>query len=53
MIFNPQPAERNMTKKEWDDEFTHYLPYIQNDDFLGVQNYTRSLMGPGGYTPHS
>ena len=38
-------------KKEWDDEFIHYLPYIQNDDFLGVQNYTRSLMGPEGTLP--
>ncbi len=37
--------------KEWDDEFTHYLPYIQNDDFLGVQNYTRSLIGPEGILP--
>lgn len=37
--------------KEWSDEFTHYLPYIQNDDFLGVQNYTRSLMGPDGSLP--
>ncbi len=36
---------------EWGDEFTHYLPYIQNDDFLGVQNYTRSLMGPDGSLP--
>lgn len=38
-------------KKEWDDEFTHYLPYIQQDDFLGVQNYTRSLVGPDGILP--
>ncbi len=37
--------------KEWEDEFTHYLPYIQNDDFLGVQNYTRSLIGPEGILP--
>ena len=36
---------------ECGDEFTHYLPYIQNDDFLGVQNYTRSLMGPDGSLP--
>lgn len=36
---------------EWSDEFTHYLPFIQNDDFLGVQNYTRSLMGPDGSLP--
>ncbi len=39
------------TLKEWGDEFIHYLPYIQNDDFLGVQNYTRSLMGPDGSLP--
>ncbi len=38
-------------KKAWDEEFTHYLPYIQNDDFLGVQNYTRTLMGPEGQLP--
>ena len=36
---------------EWGDEFTHYLPYIQNDDFLGVQNSTRCLMGPDGSLP--
>ena len=31
--------------KEWYREFGHYLPYIQNDDFLGVQNYTRYQFG--------
>jgi len=36
---------------EWSDEFTHYLPYIREDDFLGVQNYTRSLIGPDGSLP--
>lgn len=39
-------------EKEWEDEFTHYLPYIQDDDFLGVQNYTRSLFGPNGVLPY-
>lgn len=39
-------------EKEWDNEFTHYLPYIQDDDFLGVQNYTRSLFGPNGGLPY-
>ena len=34
--------------KEWADEFLHYLPYIEEDDFLGVQNYTRSLFGKEG-----
>jgi beta-glucosidase len=31
--------------KEWYAEFGHYLPYIKDDDFLGVQNYTRSRFG--------
>lgn len=39
-------------RKEWEDEFTHYLPYLQDDDFLGVQNYTRSLFGPNGGLPY-
>ncbi len=45
-----QGGEEN-AGKQWEDEFTHYLPYIQNDDFLGVQNYTRSLVGPEGTLP--
>ena len=42
----------SFAQKEWNDEFTHYLPYIQDDDFLGVQNYTRSLFGPNGGLPY-
>lgn len=34
--------------KEWEEEFLHYLPYIKEDDFFGLQNYTRSLIGPDG-----
>jgi beta-glucosidase len=36
---------------EWDMEFAHYLPYIKHDDFIGVQNYTRKLVGPDGVVP--
>ena len=36
-------------KKAWDDEFTHYLPYIEKDDFLGVQCYTRKTKTQMGY----
>jgi len=32
----------------WDEEFVHYLPYIKDDDFLGVQNYTRTVYGANG-----
>ncbi len=35
----------------WDEEFRHYLPFIQDDDFLGVQNYTRTQYGPQGQLP--
>ena len=35
----------------WDEEFRHYLPFIQGDDFLGVQNYTRTQYGPSGQLP--
>ena len=34
-----------------EEEFTHYLPYIKEDDFLGVQNYTRTLYGAQGSCP--
>ncbi len=35
----------------WDEEFRHYLPFIEDDDFLGVQNYTRTQYGPEGQLP--
>ncbi|MGN0979788.1 MAG: family 1 glycosylhydrolase, partial [Candidatus Avoscillospira sp.] len=43
-----QPVEGGEARAEeaWAEEFTHYLPYIQKDDFLGVQNYTRTIVGP-------
>lgn len=43
-----QPTEDGESRAEaaWAEEFTHYLPYIADDDFLGVQNYTRTLVGP-------
>ncbi len=38
-------------KAAWEEEFTHYLPYLEGDDFLGVQNYTRTLYGEQGQLP--
>ena len=46
-----QPGGEEAAAKEWDEEFMHYLPYIQDDDFFGVQNYTRTLIGPAGSLP--
>jgi len=41
----PQRFGKKHAQKEWHAEFGHYLPYIRDDDFLGVQNYTRSRFG--------
>ena len=45
------PGGEAFAEKEWDEEFRHYLPYIKDDDFLGVQNYTRTQYGPEGQLP--
>lgn len=37
-----------LAAKEWDEEFMHYQPYIKDDDFFGLQNYTRSVYGANG-----
>lgn len=46
-----QPGGEVNAAKEWEEEFRHYLPYIKNDDFFGLQNYTRKLVGPEGALP--
>lgn len=46
-----QPGGEGFADAAWAEEFTHYLPYIKDDDFLGVQNYTRTLYGPAGQMP--
>ena len=47
----PLPGGEAPAQKDWDDEFTHYLPAIADDDFLGVQNYTRSRYDENGSMP--
>ncbi|MFQ9587791.1 MAG: glycoside hydrolase family 1 protein [Mediterraneibacter gnavus] len=46
-----QEGGEEVAAKEWGDEFTHYVPYIKDDDFFGLQNYSRSLIGPDGILP--
>ena len=41
----PNRFGKKHAAKEWHAEFGHYLPYIKDDDFLGVQNYTRNRFG--------
>ncbi|MBR5345877.1 MAG: family 1 glycosylhydrolase [Clostridia bacterium] len=45
------PGGEERAREEWGQEFTHYLPVIAEDDFIGVQNYSRTLIGPGGSLP--
>lgn len=46
-----QAGGEEQAAREWNEEFLHYLPYIQDDDFFGLQNYTRTVMGPDGSLP--
>lgn len=42
------PGGEAIAAAQWEKEFTHYLPYINGDDFLGVQNYTRAIYDANG-----
>ncbi len=46
-----QPGDEESATAEWEEEFRHYLPFITNDDFIGVQNYTRKLVDKDGSRP--
>jgi beta-glucosidase len=41
----------NGAEKEWNEEFGHYIPFIKDDDFFCLQNYTRTVYGPDGIVP--
>ena len=49
--FQPESGAEQLAEEEWRREFSHYLPYIQVDDFVGIQNYTRKLVGKDGFLP--
>ncbi|MBD5101095.1 MAG: glycoside hydrolase family 1 protein [Subdoligranulum sp.] len=49
--FQPLAGGEEIARKEWTEEFIHYLPYIQNDDFFGLQNYTRTCVDATGSLP--
>lgn len=44
----PQPGGEEIAQQEWENDFAHYLPYIREDDFIGVQNYTRKRIDANG-----
>lgn len=49
-LFDYQPTEKGgaMVEKLWQEDFGFYLPYIKDDDFLGVQNYSRKIVDEKG-----
>lgn len=42
------PGGEEYVKQEQMDDILHYLPFVHEDDFLGVQNYSRKVFGPEG-----
>ncbi len=49
-LFDYQPTEtgKEQADKLWQEDFGWYLPYIREDDFLGVQNYSRKIVTEKG-----
>lgn len=42
------PGGEEYVEKMREEDFLHYLPFIEKDDFFGVQNYSRKIYGPEG-----
>lgn len=42
------PGGEDQAARLWHEDFGWYLPYIREDDFLGVQNYSRKLVDKNG-----
>lgn len=52
-IFDHQalPGGEPYVKQEQYDDFLYYLPYLESDDFIGVQNYSRKVYDTNGVVP--
>ncbi len=52
-LFDYQVVEGGEEKatRLWYEDFGFYLPYIKDDDFLGVQNYSRKIVNAEGALP--
>ena len=49
-LFDYQPTAdgKENAGQLWHEDFGIYLPYIRDDDFLGVQNYSRKIVDKNG-----
>lgn len=45
------PGGEEHARHAWHEEFVQFVPYLQDDDFFGLQNYTRAVYGPDGLQP--
>ena len=46
--YQATPKGEAQTSKLWHEDFGWYLPYIKDNDFLGVQNYSRKIVDADG-----
>lgn len=46
--YQAAPGGEAETAKLWHEDFGWYLPYFKEDDFLGVQNYSRKIIDKDG-----
>jgi beta-glucosidase len=49
--FQSVPGGEERAAHELHEEFLQFLPYMEDDDFLALQNYTREIYGPNGPLP--
>lgn len=45
------PGGEEIAERLWYEDFGFYFDYMQEDDFIGIQNYTRKVIGPEGAVP--
>lgn len=43
-----RPGGEREAERIWAGQFGEFLPALDGDDFIGVQNYSRVLVGPDG-----
>lgn len=46
--FQSIPGGEAIAERKWKDNFGEYAELVQEDDFFGLQNYTREVYGPNG-----